>query len=249
MKNKILILLLGILLFSGIGIASAEINNYAPVKQNDCVILSQVCSSCSFVNISIKYPSPNSSYAIYEESMTRIGGGDWFYEFCNTTLIGRYDVTGHGDLEGVDTGFDVLFFEVTPNGSVLSIELSIMYVFILLILIGLFLFGISKTSSSIKNIKTDSMAWTVFYICISYLSIFALSFILWLISNDYLYSIPILASIMWILWITLGIMFFPFIIVLGGYLLKKQAEALMVDEYVSQGYTRKESLDMSKRRR
>lgn len=52
--------------------------------------------------------------------MQRDGGGDWYYSFCNTSLVGRYDITGHGDLSGIDTGFDVLSLTVTPSGNVLD---------------------------------------------------------------------------------------------------------------------------------
>jgi len=138
MGKEIKYFLFVMLLITMIGLAGAAINNYAPVKQGDCVILSQVCASCSEVNISVKYPAPNSSYAIYEEVMSRTGSGDWFYEFCNTSLVGRYDVTGHGDLSGVDTGFDVLYFEVSYLGKDLSESKAIMYIGFLALLVLIF---------------------------------------------------------------------------------------------------------------
>lgn len=116
MKKYIIFLML--ILF--MGLVSSEVNEYASVKQNECAILSQVCASCTYANMSIKYPSPNSTYAQYEVPMQRDGGGDWYYSFCNTSLVGRYDITGHGDLSGIDTGFDVLSLTVTPSGNVLD---------------------------------------------------------------------------------------------------------------------------------
>jgi len=35
--------------------------------------------------------------------------------FCDTDFIGRYDVKGQGDKDGVDSSF-ASYFEVTPNG-------------------------------------------------------------------------------------------------------------------------------------
>jgi len=67
MKKYIIFLML--ILF--MGLVSSEVNEYASVKQNECAILSQVCASCTYANMSIKYPSPNSSYAQYEVEMQR----------------------------------------------------------------------------------------------------------------------------------------------------------------------------------
>jgi len=110
--------LLFLMLILMTGLVTSEINNYAPVKKGDCINLTQVCSSCTACNISVKYT--NGTYALYEGEMERIGAGDWFYNYCDTNDLGRHDVTGHGDLSGTDTGFDVLYFEVTPSGSVLD---------------------------------------------------------------------------------------------------------------------------------
>ena len=144
-----------------VGFVSPEVNEYPPVKQNECSVLSQVCASCTWANISVKYPSPNSSYAQYEVVMSRTGGGDWFYEFCNTSQLGRYDVTGHGDLSGTDTGFDVLYFEVTPSGSVLDSASSTTLFGSLLVMLILSVVFI------IMAMKTESLAGKLTLYCIS----------------------------------------------------------------------------------
>jgi len=158
MKATVILSFLLIVLMGSV--ASAEINNYASVKQNENVTLSQVCASCSYVNMSVKYPAPNSSYVLYEVEMDRDGLGDWYYEFCNTSLVGRYDVTGHGDISGTDTGFDVLYFEVTPSGSILDTASSTTLLGSLLVmLIFSILFMFMAT-------KTDSLAGKVTLYCI-----------------------------------------------------------------------------------
>lgn len=113
-KIGLSILIAIIILFFVMSFVSAEINNYAPVKQGDIVTIKQVCASCTYVNITISYP--NSTIAISNQAMVSQGAGVWTYDFSNTSQLGRYDVNGEGDLNGVATGFDVLWFEVTPSG-------------------------------------------------------------------------------------------------------------------------------------
>jgi len=167
MKYGILFLMLVLM----IGFASSEVNEYPSVKLNSCVILSQVCASCSGVNMSVKYPSPNSSYAQYEVEMNRTGSGDWFYEFCNTSLVGRYDVTGHGDLEGTDTGFDVLYFEVSPSGNILdSASATTLFgsLLVMLILSVVFILMAMKTESLAGRVALYCIASIVFIMVILY---------------------------------------------------------------------------------
>ena len=114
---------------------SAEVNEYAPVKQNDCVSIKQVCSSCSYVNLSVSYP--NSTLAVTNAGMTAIGAGNWIYNYCSTNELGRYDVTGEGDISGKPTGFDVLWFDVTLSGEKPAGDITIV-VFSLLFIVVIF---------------------------------------------------------------------------------------------------------------
>jgi len=133
--NYILVLLLGTML---IGLVGAEINEYAPVKQGDCVTIKQTCGTCTYVNVTIALP--NSTLQVSNKEMSEVGGGAWTYEFCNTTVQGRYDVMGSGDLEGTETSFDVLYFNVTPSGRFGNIE-TIIYLFIAIMLYGIGFIG------------------------------------------------------------------------------------------------------------
>ena len=126
------LLVLGMILLLTVGV-SAEVNSIGSIKQNSCLQIPQVCASCSYVNISVFYP--NKTIVISNEAMIDNGGGVWTYEFCNTTFSGRYDVNGMGDLEGTDTGFDVLWFEVTPSGSLMAEGSSLVFFGSLLIMI------------------------------------------------------------------------------------------------------------------
>lgn len=169
-KSQFCLLVLIIMLFSIVGVY-AEVNEYAPVLKDDCVVLSQVCVSCTGVNISVKYPAPNSSYAIYEVAMNRTGSGDWFYEFCNTSFVGRYDVTGHGDLSGVDTGFDVLWFEVTPSGSLMKDGDSLVLfgsLIVMIILSSVFLFLANKVESIAAKVTLYSISFIGYLMSVLY---------------------------------------------------------------------------------
>lgn len=107
-----------IFLIGLIGLGSAEVNFLGNFKQGECVTIKQTCGSCSYINATISYP--NSSIAVSNQGMSNQGGGVWTYEFCNTTKLGRYDINGKGDLQGTPTGFDVLWFEISPNGGTLT---------------------------------------------------------------------------------------------------------------------------------
>ncbi len=152
MKYGILFLMLILMA----GLVSSEVNDYSPVKQNECVTLKQVCASCSFVNVSLTYP--NSTLALSNIPMVDSGGALWTYEFCNTTELGRYDINGVGDLEGVNTGFDVLYFIVSPSGSVLDSASSTTLFGSLLVMLILSVIFI------IMAMKTESLAVNLHYI-------------------------------------------------------------------------------------
>jgi len=119
MRNKMRFgIIMGIIICGllTMGIVSAEIDetNLGSVKQNTCIEIPQVCGSCSYVNLTIYYP--NKSRAITNDGMTSIGGSSWSYEFCNTSNLGIYYISGGGDVEGSLTGFDNYYFEVNPEG-------------------------------------------------------------------------------------------------------------------------------------
>jgi hypothetical protein len=74
--------------------------------------------------------------------MSSIGNGEWRYEFCNTNFLGRHDVRGQGDINGVDESF-ATYFEVTPSGEK-STENTIFFIAALALLYFLTLFFFSK---------------------------------------------------------------------------------------------------------
>jgi hypothetical protein len=133
--------------------------------------------------------------------------------------------------------------EVTPNGQVMGLSQAILFGFVFLIIIGMLVFSIMGLS------RANDVSWLIFYICATYIMSFCMFFVAWLFSSNYLWQTPILASVFWIIWLIMSICFFPFIIGVSGYILKLQAEALMVDNYVSKGYSQEDAKSLAKTKR
>jgi len=116
-KSLLLVLFACVFVLSFVSSSGYDYDNgflgYAQTE--DCFIVKQSCSTCSYTNIS-SINFPNSSRADTAIAMQLFGGGEWSYEFCNTNITGRYDVLGHGDLNGDDTQFKSWFL-VTENGN------------------------------------------------------------------------------------------------------------------------------------
>jgi hypothetical protein len=205
-------------------------------KQNDNVQLLQSCSVCDYVTLdSIKYPDGTTS--ILNTNMTK--DGSTFYDNFNlTSQLGEYIYNTH-----YSNWTAPVSFEITPNGEKMDISQSILFGFIFLIIVGLLTFSVYGLSNS------NQAEWIIFYTCSTYLLSFCMFFVAWLFSDNYLYQTPILASVFWIIWLILAICFFPFIIGVSGYILKLQAEALMMDEYTSQGYSKEDAKSLTKARR
>jgi len=117
MKKLLLTFILGMFLISSI----SALDNLGTFKQNDCVRIVQTCATCSYVNIA--------------------GDGEWYYDFCNTSLIGRYDVRGKGDLSGTDTSF-ATWFDVNGTGYELTQQRTFIYLGLIGLLIFLFVVNI-----------------------------------------------------------------------------------------------------------
>ncbi len=120
-----------------ISLSSASLESLGSFKQNECMNISQTCASCSYTNISSVGTNVDSNL-ISNIAMTDYGNGEWRTSFCNTEVLGRYDVKGIGDVNGVDTSF-AFTFEVTPNGFINSIGF---YVLILILSLGIVIFGL-----------------------------------------------------------------------------------------------------------
>jgi hypothetical protein len=231
------IFLLTFLLFLPLG--SSTLDGLGTFRQGDNVRVAQICSDATYINLSsISYP--NSTIAVSNIEMISAGSGEFYYYFNYTDLNGRYDVRGISN--GCEGTF-ATYFLITPNGGAFDISQAILFGFIFLLVTGILIFGIYGLT------RASEVSWQIFYICLTYLMMFCLFFISWLFTSNYLYEMQILSSIFWILWFILAICFWPFIIGVSGYLLKLQAEALMVTEYQKQGFSKEDSRELAKTKR
>lgn len=156
------------------------------------------------------------------------GKGSWIMQ-CNST-----DGGGIG-------GFAAGPLVVTPTGFEPMVADAILYGFIIL-LIGVFLIFVI---SGIK--KAVNGSWQIFYICLTYVVTYALVGIVYLIAHNYLWVVPIIGNIFYIIWFAMAIGFLPFVIVISLYILGKEAKAALEQNYMNQGYSPEEARELSKK--
>ena len=124
-------------------LASAE-TTIGTYKQFKCVNLIQICSNCTYNNISsISYP--DSTVALSGKGMQKTGTF-YNYTFCDTTKVGTYIVNGFGDLDGTISVWNYNL-EVTPTGEISRIGFFVL-IFLLaytILLVGIFTRNIPVT--------------------------------------------------------------------------------------------------------
>jgi len=234
MRNKIIVLVLAVFFISFL--AAADIQYLPNQEQGEEVNLIQGCTNTTYGNLT-RITYPNSSFALNEETVMTKNGGDYNYTFTDTETLGEYLIYGHCDENGVDVKWGYRL----PVGKELTIETSMLYGFLFL-LIGLFLFF------SINGMrKSDSGAWLITYICITYVLIYGLVGIGYLLASDFLWSTPIVASILYIIWFIMGAGFLPFVIILSLYILGQEAKEIATQNYMKQGYSREDAGELSKK--
>jgi len=140
--DKIIYLMLGMVLL--MPLVFAEMTTLGVFKQNTDINLIQICSSCSYNNItSVLYP--NSSIVVEDVVMTRT---DTRYNYTlaanYVSVPGTYIVNGVGDLDGETTVWSYTF-NVNPTGSTQTSILDNPMLLILGILgLTLVIFGAAK---------------------------------------------------------------------------------------------------------
>lgn len=133
MKTKILFcLIFGIFLISFV----SALDDLGTFQQDTCINLSQTCASCTYVNIS-SVSNNNNSTLISNVPMANFGNGEWRYEFCDTSDLGRYDIRGMGDINGVDSSF-AYYLIITPSG--IEIETADSFIYIIILIVTFLLF-------------------------------------------------------------------------------------------------------------
>jgi len=155
----VFMMFIGILTFSIIPV-NAEVQSLGVYKQNDCIILKQICSNCTYNNIT-SIISPNGVQIVNQVAMTKVGT-DFNYSFCSTNVIGDYIVNGKGDLDGQVTAWSYSF-TITPTGD----SSMLGFYFIILILPwGLFVLGLWKKDITFAVLGTIGFYFIAFYFMI-----------------------------------------------------------------------------------
>lgn len=213
MKKILLIFFLSILLLSFV----SGLDSIPPVKQGQCAILTQQDFSANSETIGfIKQPSSNNQ--IINSTMTPLTNKSWQFSYCNTTLIGTYQVNGYSDIDAWNYEFTV-----TPTGMEISNSQALLYILIffvaLLLFIGLLVSGISIDG----NNNTDAMTGYIIalnnmkYVKIlcfafAYLALMTISYFSWVIAEGFLYLV-VMGNIFRFIFYGLAIALFPLFIV------------------------------------
>jgi hypothetical protein len=137
-----------LILISIIPLVSSEVQTLGTVKQGQCIVLTQLCADCTFVNLtSVIYP--NESKVNYNVLMTK-NNVDYNYTFCNTGDIGNYIYNTLGNPSGTLI-VQPVSFEVTPSGNpkMGSGEgLTLMGILVIILLVSGFFLVISYMSNN-----------------------------------------------------------------------------------------------------
>ncbi len=112
----------------------SSLETLKPAKLNQEYLALQTCANCTFINITI---TRLTSIIVANVPLINNGSGTWTYNITLTNL-GRHDMTGFGDIDGVDTSF-ATFFIVTPNGEEITSGQGILYFILVIVFFGLLL--------------------------------------------------------------------------------------------------------------
>ena len=111
--NLKLVSLLILLVYLGIPLATSEEQTLGTFKQNSCIELKQICSNCSYVNIT-RISAPDSTIVLSGQNpMTKV---DTIYNrtFCNTSQLGQYLIDWKADPDSITTAGNYdLFVSIT----------------------------------------------------------------------------------------------------------------------------------------
>jgi len=121
------------------------LDTYGTFKQYECVRVKQSCVDSTYMILSsITYP--NSSKSVENIDMNYSGNGEFYYEFCDTGQIGRYDVTGISD--GTCENTFATYFEISSSGKSGASNI-VFYIFIIALAYTITLLGFFKKNEEI----------------------------------------------------------------------------------------------------
>jgi len=161
---KILVLLSLLLILS----PAFAMDSLGLFEKDDCVMLTQTCSNCTYVNIS-SVQDPNSAIIKSNLAMTKTGTF-YNYSFCNTSDVGTYIVSGFGDNDNAPDVF-VYSFDITPNGlkpasDILTIGIYLLFLIATLGLFATFFINLAKLATLETNLVDVLLSISAFILMI-----------------------------------------------------------------------------------
>ena len=189
---------------------SATVNDLGTFPKGDCVEIKQVCASCTYVNLTVSYP--NSTRAVTNIGMNDIGSATWTYDFCQTNVSGRYDITGEGDILGTATGFDALYFNINEGGMANSTSNTNSILFLLAILVIFFIGSLTLLFKLENYIAKFTFYW------ISHVLFILITFTAWQIGVEGILGSVALTGIFRILFYVSTIAVLPMVILSGAWI-------------------------------
>jgi len=227
-------LIMGIFLVS---FASA-IDTIGTFKPGEEFNITNFCSSadCTYMNLeSITYPS--GEVIFINKPMNKVGQ-EFTYNFT-TEELGIYLFRTCADPKGsAMCERDSLL--VNPTGTNFTTAEGILYFFVIGLILMLLYFSIHGVKKATRGV------WTIAYICMTYISLYTLMGITYLLAKGFLWAMPIVEKVLYIVWFVMGIGFFPFIIVISLYILGQEAKAVLQNNLIKEGYSRDEARELSK---
>lgn len=135
------------MMFIVIPLVSAQISTLGTFTANSDVNLSQVCATCTYVNLQ-KVKFPDSSETFINANMTK-QGQTFYYTFSDTAQYGQYIVTTCGDLLG---GFECASYDffITSNGQRFSTSQALSLIPLMIMVVLLFAIGWSFSAEKWK---------------------------------------------------------------------------------------------------
>lgn len=130
-----LIFLVSLVFLISLVSATENLNlDFGRTSINTAVNLQMGCDNSTYSNIStIKY-QPNSTIILSQDTVMQKTGLTYNYTISSLTLLGDYYISGHCDVNGVDTAWGG-YLEGSATGREVSLEQVYFYLFFLLLLI------------------------------------------------------------------------------------------------------------------
>ena len=136
--------------------ASADLEFMKPAELNKPYLVVQTCENATYVNITI---SNKDGLVRENQGMSLNGSGNFIYSLTNTQ-IGRHDVTGICDVNGIPKPF-ATYYEVTPSGLTGTLGF---YFLIVILSVGVILLGFYVRDPTITVLGTLGLYFLAFYV-------------------------------------------------------------------------------------